>query len=139
MEDLRPGPLLGLAGFVVMGAGVSMVASAAQLILGFWFGSFLIALWPYTKLVLGAASVLLGGALTQGRDWAAIGSILTMGIGVLGGMIWVVYALTSGLFTLVSVFAVGMCLLGLVLTPIGLGRALKLSAARRELLRDVEL
>ena len=101
--------------------------------------SLLIAFWPYTKLLLGAASVLLGGALTQGRDWAAIGSIVTMGVGVLGGMIWIVWALTGGLFTLVSVFAVGMCVLGLVLTPLGLGRALALSAARRELLKDVEL
>ena len=45
MEDLRPGALLGIAGFVVMGAGLSMMTSSFQLVSGFSFCSVLVAAW----------------------------------------------------------------------------------------------
>ncbi len=137
MEDLRPGPLLGLAGFLVMGAGLSMLASSAQLIIAFPFTSIFVAAWPYATGVLGIATLMLGGYLTKGRDWAAFGALLSCGVGLLGGLIWIVYALASGLFTLVSVFALGMCLLGLLFTPLCIPRALKLSSTRRALLKGL--
>jgi len=114
-----------------------MLASSAQLFVAFRFTSIFVAAWPCAKGVLGIATVLLGGSLTKGRDWAAFGALVSCGLGLLGGLIWIVYALLNGLFTLVSVFAMGMCLLGLLLTPLCIPRALKLSAVRRELLRGL--
>jgi len=139
MEDLRPGALLGIAGFIVMGAGLSMMTSSLQLITGFSFSSLLVAAWPYGSGLLGAGMLVLGGMTTQGRDFAALGAIGACGAGVLFGIAWFIYAATAGLFTLVSVVAVGMCALGCILVPIGLPRALKISRARREILKDVEL
>lgn len=138
MEDLRPGALLGIAGFVVMGAGLSMMTSSFQLVSGFRFGNLLVAVWPYGSGLLGLGMLALGGMTTQGRDHAALGAIGACGAGVLFGIAWVIYAATAGLFTLVSVFAVGMCALGCLLVPIGLPRALKISRARRDILKDVE-
>ena len=139
MEDLRPGALLGIAGFVVMGAGFSLMTSSVQLVTGFNFGNVLVAAWPYGGGLLGLGMLVLGGMTTQGRDHAAMGAIGACAAGVLFGLAWVIYAATAGLFTLVSVFAVGMCALGCILVPIGLPRALKISRARRDILKDVEL
>jgi hypothetical protein len=139
MEDLRPGALLGVAGFAVMGAGLSIMTSSLQLIITFNFHSALVAAWPYGSMVLGMGLIVLGGKTAQGRDRAAFGAIAGCAAGVIFGMAWFIYAMTAGLFTLVSVFAIGMCVLGCILVPIGVPRAMKISAARRDILKDVEL
>jgi hypothetical protein len=132
-----PGPVVGLAGAAMAGAGILTAASGWQL------GDMLTAVdpwvegWMWSFLPLGVALAVCGGGFTQARGWALrAGTALAAACAASGGA-WLVFAALRGVFTLAALTAAGLSMLAVVLALVALPDAERVARARARLLSEL--
>ena len=131
--DVAPTTLMRAGSLVMVVGGLLRLSTGLQLLLlvrlgGQWW-------WvPYAMSILGAALFVVGAQAGRGRLGAAWGAaVLAPLLGVLGA-VWDLFALSRGLFSLLSVVSTGVCLLAALLAVLSLPASLRVAEARRKLL-----
>lgn len=89
---------------------------------------------PYPMLALGALAFIVGAVSGRGRLWASWASLLSVGVLLLGGLAWEIFAVTHGLMSLLSVLAVLAALPAAALALLAIPPARRVHEARRKLL-----
>jgi hypothetical protein len=132
-SELRTPLLVSVAGAALAVASLFVAASGMQVIVLVYVWSW----WkvvPYMLLLLGTGGLLLGGMVTTGRVWAVVlGAALNAFMGFLT-LVWTVYAMMNGLLALLPLVAVLLSGLAMLLLPLSIPGARRVSRARAQLL-----
>ena len=128
-----PTTLVRSAGAVSVAAGVFMLLLGAQTysIVSRW--TVLLALLTVMMCTLGAATLYLGTRVMRFRGWASVAGSASAGASLLLAGVWFVYALLSGVLSLLALCLMPLTLLSLLLSSFSIPTARKADAARARL------
>lgn len=125
--------LVNLGAISLVVSGITTITQGFQLLTMIWLFNW-VKILPWFMLV-GGIGVLIGGLLlTKARP---IGGYIGLALAILTGivnLIWVFYSFTHGLFSLLSLVAIGFSIASIALAPIALPGAINFDKARKELL-----
>ena len=119
------GGLLGTAGFFVAASGLQLFA--------FFYLTLGQTLVASALLLLGSSAILVAPMVIAGRAWASVAGTLVAGASALLSIVWLIYALFSGLFSPMMVLGSLTMGLALLAQPFTILPSLRVSAARRAL------
>lgn len=131
LTDVTPSLLVKLAGRIVLVAGGLMALMGVQS-LTLWFAG-MFAVVPYVQIALGVAVAVMGWMLNRGRGWAAIAGSVCAGVMALFNTLWIVWALSNGYFTLMSLIVIPFAVGGSVLAALAVRPCQRADAARARL------
>lgn len=134
LGDLRPSPLITLGAFMVLSAGLATAAGGLQplvVAIIFHWMKFL----PWALLGLGVLTALLGGLTARARLWALLLGMLLSLVDAAGLLVWTVWAGINGYLSPLQPLGAIIALAAVVAAGIAIPPTLRISRARRELLR----
>jgi len=132
LEPLRPGPLLVGTAIALLLAGVLAAAYALQLMI---FVRWDNAIWlvPATFGALGVAQVLLAAFVARGQAIPVGGAAVVSALQALIALAWLVATIFMTLFSPLGLCWLLLSLPPVLLLPIAMPRAIRVSRARRAL------
>lgn len=139
MDDEVPQPsgLVTLAGFALAFAGITLCASALQVIVLFDWYALWITVVVYVELALGLGAIYTGFSYTRASGWTAdAGFYFAAGTAVFG-VVRVGLMIYAGLFTAVSLFAVVLACGAAGLVAFTRVEVMRIHAARMKLLASL--
>jgi hypothetical protein len=135
IEVPKPSPIIPFVGLWVMVAGITMLVTGLQII------DLIMPLWlrpvPILMMAAGVATIFSGGMVVRTRFWAVMLAIAMVAFQGFFCLLWVIYAAFHGFFSALPVVCGFASMAALVLTPLAIGPARKLSRARKALLEDL--
>ena len=137
VTQARPGPFLGLIGFVIAGAGLFAAMVWPQLYLfNFRPWGFIQHVVPVLITLMGFIAVPLGASVASGRLWAAMAVTPALALLLLLSLFWLVYTLSHGMFSPMNMIVPLGAGMGLVGAIVGVGLCARVHKARKALLAD---
>jgi len=138
-EDLvaqaRPGIVLGLCAFALVGTGLTAAIVWPQLwMFGFRAWGFFQTVMPPIISLLGLVLIPVGASVASGRLWAALAAVPVSVLTLLFGGIWTIYCTVNGLFTPLYLVLVGLGSLGTAASMVALALSVRVDRARKALL-----
>jgi len=134
LTDITPTVLVKAAGRIVLVAGGLMALMGLQS-LGLRFAGVFVVV-PYLQIVLGLAAAVMGWMLNRGRGWAAMAGAFCSVALAFFNIVWIVWALSNGYFTLMSLIVLPFAVVGSVLAALSVAPCKRADAARARLAAD---
>jgi hypothetical protein len=133
LDDARPGMLAMASGAMLAVSGLTVAVGGIQLLTVIDIYTWWAKPIPWILLLLGGASLLVGGMVTRARLWAsAVGTLLAAGMALVG-LVWVVWAFSNGFLSPLTVIGFLMSVVAVLTTPVSIPLAMKAERARRAL------
>ncbi len=131
--DLNTPAIVTIASFMMMGAGLFTATAGGQL----WSLVSVYTLWakalPWLMLASGLFSMFVGGTMSRGRFWAALAAVPLTGSMTMLCLVWTVWALFGGFFSLLPLVAGFMSFAALLICPFAIPGAKRVTENRAKL------
>jgi len=113
--------------------GLMVGLTGLQLLLSVRFAHVGLAVVPYAMLLLGGGQIMLAVFVARARAWAAVASLVVAGFALLSMGTWLVFSVTSGIYSCVGLVVPPLALAAVVTGALSIGPARRADAARRRM------
>ena len=135
---LTPGWAVKTAALVGGAGGLLIAVAGLQLLIGVTFVSPAFRAIPFAHLALGAASILFAFKTFELRQWAAIGGVAVSSAIAIGGGTWLVFAVSSGILSLLGMIVPFTAVGGAVFSGLAIGPCRRAGAARARMFEGMQ-
>ncbi len=133
LRSLAPSSVVRAAAGLQAFAGVLTTLVGIQIVTSVRFANAIVGAVPWAMLALGIATVLVATMVYRTRGWAAVAGAWLSTAATLGIGMWVVFALSSGMLSPLSLLVPPVGFAGALTGFLAIGPCARASAARRKL------